>query len=317
MLPNYVGRFAPSPSGPLHQGSLVAALGSWLDARHNHGKWLIRIEDLDTPRNQPGAESHILRSLEAHGLNWDDAVVRQSERLPLYEAAINHLNYAALVFPCACSRREIEDQGGIYPGTCRSGVPFGKVGRALRVRCSQNTIHFIDRGLGPQSEKLSEQTGDFILKRADGVYSYQLAVVVDDIQQGVTQIVRGADLLRSTARQLFLYSAFDQTPPHYLHLPLVISSNGQKLSKQNLAPALDDQSPIQNLYSALCALQGALKASMKEAPKASIADLLNWAIQNWAIPLQGASPILWDASQMEFSHDHLVSHSAPSFLNSA
>jgi glutamyl-Q tRNA(Asp) synthetase len=310
--PNYIGRFAPSPSGPLHQGSLVAALGSWLDARHHQGKWLLRIEDLDTPRNQPGAEEQILQCLTVHHLQWDGDVIRQSDRLPLYQSALKQLSQKDLVFPCACSRREIEEHGGIYPGTCREGVSEGKVGRAIRIRCPDITLHMNDRGLGPQSEQIAQTTGDFIVKRTDGVYSYQLAVVVDDIEQGVTQIVRGADLLSSSARQLFLYSALTKTPPAYLHLPLVLSTNGQKLSKQNFAPALNHQSPIQNILNALQALQRALNAPIKEAPTASLQDLLAWAIEHWNIPLYPSAHGIWSADQMEWRQDPLLSFSDPS-----
>lgn len=299
----YVGRFAPTPSGPMHLGSLVAALGSWLDARHYQGKWHVRMENLDTPRNQTGADTRILRSLEAHGLTWDDAVVRQSERLDLYQSALTDLTHQEWVFPCACSRKEIEEQGGLYPGTCREGISEGKTGRATRIRCPQKNIQFNDRGFGDQSEQLDQTTGDFILKRADGVFSYQFAVVVDDIQQGITQIVRGADLLSSTARQIFLYSAFNKTTPHYLHLPLVINADGQKLSKQNRAPALNDLTPIENVYAALRVLQPALNLPIETAPKDTLHNLLAWAISHWAISLQPAPQGIWGADQMELRHD--------------
>jgi len=301
---NYIGRFAPSPSGPLHQGSLVAALGSWLDARHHHGAWWVRIEDLDTPRNQPGAEEWILQSLIAHGLEWDGSVVRQSERLSLYQTAIEQLIEANCVFPCACSRREIEGQGGLYPGTCRTGIPAGKIGRALRMRSSAIIIDFHDRGYGFQSEQIAERTGDFVLKRADGVFSYQLAVVVDDIEQGVNHIVRGADLLSSTPRQLFLYSSLLAPAPRYLHLPLVMRSNGQKLSKQNLAPALNLDTPIQNLLSALHTMQAALNVPVDEAPRSSLNSILEWAIRHWNIPLNNDLHHIWGAEQRELRHDH-------------
>jgi glutamyl-Q tRNA(Asp) synthetase len=300
---NYIGRFAPSPSGPLHQGSLVAALGSWLDARHHQGQWLVRIEDLDTPRNQPGAEEQILQCLRVHGLEWNGEVVRQSDRLLLYQTALDQLSQKDLVFPCGCSRKEIEEQGGIYPGTCRGGIPEGKVGRAMRIRCPSITLQFDDRGFGQEFEQIAQTTGDFVLKRADGVYSYQLAVVVDDIQQGMTQIVRGADLLSSTARQLFLYSALEKTPPAYLHLPLVLNSNGQKLSKQNLTPGLNHQTPIQNIQLALQTLQMALSAPVEEAPSSSLQDLLAWAIGHWNIPLHNPQNSVWGADQREFRHD--------------
>jgi len=301
---NYVGRFAPSPSGPLHLGSLVAALGSWLDARHHHGAWLVRIEDLDTPRNQIGAEEQILECLNAHGLQWDGSVVRQSERLPLYQSTLQQLIQSDIVFPCACSRREIEDRGGIYPGTCRNGIPEGKVGKSMRIRSPNQTWEFEDRGFGLHAEQIAITTGDFVLKRADGVFSYQLAVVVDDIEQGVTHIARGADLLTSTPRQLFLYSALAALPPTYLHLPLIKSANGQKLSKQNFAPALNHDTPIQNLLLALHTLQAAFNVPVHEAPTSSLNTLLEWAIAHWNIPLNNDHHPIWGAEQRELHHDH-------------
>jgi glutamyl-Q tRNA(Asp) synthetase len=300
---DYIGRFAPSPSGPLHLGSLVAALGSWLDARHYGGTWLVRIEDLDTPRNQPDAEEQILQALEVHGLVWDDRVIRQSDRLSLYQAALEQLNLDEYIFDCACSRREIEEQGGIYPGTCRMGIPEGKVGRAIRIRCPNICIQFEDRGFGKQSEWIASSTGDFVLKRADGVYSYQLAVVVDDIQQNINHIVRGADLLSSTPRQLFLYSALHAPVPSYLHLPLVMNSDGQKLSKQNLAPALNLDTPVQNILLALHELQAALNTPYQEAPTDSLNALLDWAVAHWQIPIHNRTQQIWGAQQSELGHD--------------
>jgi glutamyl-Q tRNA(Asp) synthetase len=239
-----------------------------------------------------------------HGLVWDGSVVRQSERLSLYQSAIEQLIQANSVFPCACSRREIEEQGGVYPGTCRTGITAGKIGRALRMRSSAIIIDFHDRGYGFQSEQIAERTGDFVLKRADGVFSYQLAVVVDDIEQGVNHIVRGADLLSSTPRQLFLYSSLLSPTPRYLHLPLVMRANGQKLSKQNLAPALNLDTPIQNILSALHTMQAALNVPVDEAPTSSLNSLLEWAIRHWNIPLNDDHPPIWGAEQRELRHDH-------------
>jgi glutamyl-Q tRNA(Asp) synthetase len=233
----YVGRFAPSPTGPLHFGSLVAALASWLDARAARGKWLVRIEDLDAPRSQPGASDSILRTLEGFGLAWDGPVAYQSLRSPLYDAAM--LQMQRHTYWCGCSRREIGDSSlglasdgaPIYPGTCRGGLPEGRAARALRLRAC-GTIEFRDRVQGEQLQALESDVGDFVLYRADGQFAYQLAVVVDDAEQGITDVVRGADLLDSTARQIYLQRLLRYPTPRYLHVPLVVNSAGEKLSKQ-------------------------------------------------------------------------------------
>lgn len=306
-IPNqYIGRFAPSPSGPLHLGSLVAALGSWLDTRHHQGAWRVRIEDLDTPRNQPGAESSILRCLEAHGLYWEGPVIRQSDRLAFYEEGLEQLSREGWIFPCACSRREVEEQGGMYPGTCRKGLPAGRTARTLRIHCPHEVIYFQDAGFGAQQENLAEATGDFILKRADGIFSYQLAVVMDDHDQGVTHVVRGADLLSSTARQIFLGTVLGYPTPHYFHLPLVKGANGQKLSKQNHAPALDLLDPLHNIFSALHVLKNALVGSLQEAPSDTLPELLKWAVSHWQPPRITSSTLnqsMWDADTSELRHD--------------
>ena len=216
------GRFAPSPTGPLHLGSLVAAVGSWLFARHDGGRWLVRMEDLDTPRVVPGSADEILRALERYALTWDGEVVYQSQRIPLYEAALNELRSKDLVFDCACSRAEVGEEA-IYPGTCRNGIPEGRAPRAVRFRGSD--------------------VDDFVVKRADGIFAYQLAVVVDDAAQGVTQVVRGADLLSSTPRQIALQRALGYPTPEYIHLPLVLGPDGRKLGKRDGAlplPSLDE-----------------------------------------------------------------------------
>jgi len=232
----YRGRFAPSPSGPLHFGSLVAALGSYLDAKAHGGEWLVRIEDIDTPRNVPGAADDILRTLERFGLEWDGPVLYQSFRIDAYEAALEELRRCNLVFPCGCSRKDVGDR---YPGTCRLGLT-GRLGTpSWRFRVHGETVHFIDRRLGPQSQNVEDYVGDFVLKRADGLFAYQLAVVVDDAFQGITDVVRGEDLLDSTARQILLQSALSLPQPQYLHLPIVLNDTGQKLSKQTGATALD------------------------------------------------------------------------------
>jgi glutamyl-Q tRNA(Asp) synthetase len=241
----YVGRFAPSPTGPLHFGSLVAALASWLDARHARGRWVVRIEDLDRPRAQPGATDAILRSLERLGLYWDGPVVFQSTRGALYEAALQRLQDRT--YWCGCTRREIADSSlgiaadgaQIYPGTCRAGLAPGKPARALRIRTGHAIVRFEDRVQGLQEQALGEAVGDFILLRADGQVSYQLAVVVDDEEQGVTHVVRGADLLDSTARQIHLQELLGYRRPTYLHVPVATDASGAKLSKQTGARRID------------------------------------------------------------------------------
>lgn len=241
----YVGRFAPSPTGPLHFGSLVAALASWLDARAARGRWLLRMEDLDAPRAQPGAADLILRSLEGLGLTWDGPVAYQSLRSPRYEAALQELRRHT--YWCGCSRREIADSSlglaadgaQIYPGTCRGGLSGSKQARALRVRTPHETIVFDDRVQGRLEQDVEREVGDFVLYRADGQFAYQLAVVVDDAEQGVTDVVRGADLLDSTARQIHLQRLLGVPTPRYLHVPVAVNAGGEKLSKQTGAPAID------------------------------------------------------------------------------
>jgi len=235
-----VGRFAPSPTGPLHFGSLVAAVGSYCLAKQAQGFWLLRIEDLDRPRVVPGAADAILRSLEALGFAWDGPVVYQSRRDAAYAAALEELRQRGLVFDCGCSRKEIlasaphpGEEGPRYPGTCRDGLPPGRLPRAERLRVPDGLFCFDDGLFGRQEQHLADAIGDFVLRRADGMYSYQLAVVVDDHDAGVTQVVRGADLLGSTVRQIYLHSCLDQPTPRYLHLPLALGPDGEKLSKRH------------------------------------------------------------------------------------
>ncbi|HEY3488544.1 MAG TPA: tRNA glutamyl-Q(34) synthetase GluQRS [Candidatus Deferrimicrobiaceae bacterium] len=242
-----VGRFAPSPTGPLHFGSLVAALGSWLFARSAGGRWLVRMEDLDAPRVVPGCADDILRTLETLGFAWDGGVVFQSSRTEAYSAALDRLKAAGAAYPCGCSRAEVsraataphsgEDEVA-YPGTCRYGLPPGKAARAWRVLAGEETVSFRDRVLGGQSSDLASTCGDFVVRRADGLFAYQLAVVVDDAWQGVTQVVRGADLLTSTARQIRLQRLLGFPVPEYAHLPLVGTAGGGKLSKRDSAVSL-------------------------------------------------------------------------------
>ncbi|MEI2416625.1 tRNA glutamyl-Q(34) synthetase GluQRS [Orrella sp. JC864] len=258
---SYVGRFAPSPSGPLHEGSLVAALASYLDARAHHGRWLLRIEDVDKPRAVPGADRCIMDQLRALGMHWDGPVIWQSQRDAAYETALQQLAEQGRVYPCGCTRREIADSalqrhGQLpegerpYAGTCRNGLPPGRVPRAWRLRVPEGTERFDDRWLGPQEQDVSQAIGDFVLRRADGLWAYQLAVVVDDAAQGVTDVVRGQDLLGSTARQRVLARLLGVPAPRVMHVPLVYDERGLKLSKQNGAPALDLSRPLDTLQAA-------------------------------------------------------------------
>lgn len=273
------GRFAPSPTGPLHLGSLVAAVGSWLFARAKGGRWLVRMDDLDTPRVVPGAPDEILRALQRFGLTWDGEVVFQSQRTDRYEAALRILRMNGRVFPCACTRADLaraasapalgEESGetaaagGIYPGTCRDGLPPGRLARAYRFRTAGCLIHFKEVLRGPLFEDVENSVGDFVVKRADGPYAYQLAVVVDDAAEGVTEVVRGADLLDSTARQIALQSALDLPTPSYAHLPLILGTDGKKLGKRNGARTLEtlDESRVR------AALAFALSALGQNSPE--------------------------------------------------
>jgi glutamyl-Q tRNA(Asp) synthetase len=259
-MPPYVGRFAPTPSGPLHAGSLVAALASWLDARAHRGSWLVRIEDVDGPRTALGAEGEILRQLHALGLVPDALTLRQSERGALYERALQSLRAVQRAYPCGCTRKEIDAelaalgqpaQRGdevVYPGTCRNGLS-GKPPRAWRLRCEDgdSIIGWHDRRLGAQRQDVARAVGDFVLRRADGPWAYQLAVVVDDAAQGVTHVVRGEDLAGNTARQILLQRLLGLPTPAYLHTPLVRDARGAKLSKSNGAPMLDVSAPVRVL----------------------------------------------------------------------
>jgi glutamyl-Q tRNA(Asp) synthetase len=270
----YVGRFAPSPTGPLHFGSLVAALASWLDARAAGGRWLVRIEDLDAPRTQPGAAEDILRSLGELGLEWDGPVVYQSRRMEAYKTALRGLS--GQTYWCGCTRREIADSSlglaadgaQIYPGTCRNGIAPGKAPRALRLRVTNEAVAFADRVQGPQEQVPERDVGDFVLYRADGQYAYQLAVVVDDAEQGVTDVVRGADLLDSTPRQVYLQRLLGYPTPRYLHVPVALTAAGEKLSKQTGARPLDLARPERELRKALAFLGQPESASLAEALQA-------------------------------------------------
>jgi glutamyl-Q tRNA(Asp) synthetase len=282
--PGYRGRFAPSPTGPLHFGSLVAAVGSYLDARHHSGEWLVRMEDLDPPREVPGAADDILRTLERYGLHWDGAVIYQGRRRSEYQRALEQLDTDGWLYGCACTRREIADtalpgQGGtIYPGTCRNGLADGRKARALRVRV-ENTEISLDDGLqGSTRQHLGRDVGDFVVRRADLLAAYQLAVVVDDAAQQITHIVRGADLLESTPRQMYLQGLLGLPTPTYLHLSVAIDRSGEKLSKQTCAPAVGAADPVAVLLDVLQFLQQDVPGS---AGDVTLEDLWQWAVKRW------------------------------------
>ncbi|RVT48829.1 tRNA glutamyl-Q(34) synthetase GluQRS [Rubrivivax albus] len=259
-----IGRFAPSPTGPLHAGSLVAALASWLDARTQDGRWLVRIEDVDRPRCPPGMDQVILGQLAACGLHPDEPVLWQSTRDSAYAQALQQLAEAGAAYPCACTRADIDRalaaQGvvherfaeRVYPGTCRPerGGLRGRPARAWRLQVPPGTVHWHDRRLGAQAQDVASEVGDFVLRRADGLWAYQLAVVVDDAHQGITHVVRGGDLADNTARQIVLQRALGLPTPTYLHTPLVLAADGHKLSKQNGAAPLDLAAPVQALQAA-------------------------------------------------------------------
>jgi len=312
----YVGRFAPSPTGPLHAGSLVAALASWLDARAHDGRWLVRIEDVDTPRCVPGADRQILQQLAACGLQPDDAPVWQSRRSAHYQAALDALVAAGAAYPCGCSRKDIEQaqaarglrrQRGVelpYPGSCRPerGGLQGKPARAWRLHTGvhesnpppgqsrqapgtivseaiNEAVVWHDRRLGPQRQDVAHEVGDFVLRRADGLWAYQLAVVVDDAVQGVTHVVRGADLADNTPRQILLQRSLGLATPRYLHTPLVLAADGEKLSKQHGAQALDVSDPLRALQRAAAVLE-LNPTSGTSVPEALAAWTAQWR-QRW------------------------------------
>ena len=281
----YVGRFAPTPSGPLHFGSLVTALASWLDARHHQGRWLLRIEDLDPPREEPGASDRILRTLEGLGLTWDGEVVYQSRRASLYTQAWEELKRRKQAYPCSCTRKELSGQA-CYPGYCRSGPRHPNRPLAWRLAVdTQQTLCWEDQIQGQQSWSLA-QLGDPIIRRKDHLWAYQLAVVVDDIDQGVTHILRGIDLLDSTPWQIYLHKLLEPKAPafHYAHLPVIVNASGQKLSKQNLAPAIQAEAGSRLLYLALRALRQPLDEAWQQS---SPEQLLAAAVAGWnpdAIP---------------------------------
>ncbi len=280
---NYIGRYAPSPTGPLHFGSLVAAVGSYLDARAQLGQWRVRMEDVDEPRCSQVHADDILRALEAFGLEWDGAVLYQSGRKQHYQAALDRLIESGHAYACACTRKEIADsslkgiEGPVYPGTCRGGLK-GRAARTWRVRVDDAIICFDDRLQGRHCQHLANDVGDFVVRRADGYFAYQLAVVVDDADQRVNHVVRGADLLVSTARQIQLQRLLGFPSPDYLHLPVALNQAGQKLSKQTLAPGLDASNASRDLFNALSFLGLDPPVALQSIPAA---EVLQWATEVW------------------------------------
>lgn len=272
---SYLGRFAPSPTGPLHFGSLITAIASFCEAKSHHGQWLVRIEDTDIPRIQAGAEQAILTALEAFGFEWDQSILRQQDRLALYDTALEQLKNNHLIYACACSRKQLQGYT-VYPNTCRhKHLPFE--GNAIRLTVQDQAICFDDLLQGHCCENLSHSIGDFVLKRRDGIISYQLAVVVDDALQGVTHVVRGADLLDNTARQIWLGQCLNLPALHYCHIPLAMNDQGQKLSKQNLALPLDLEQAPQLIQAAL----NALHQPMVDIDQPSV--MLEQAAEQWDI----------------------------------
>ncbi|UYZ84076.1 tRNA glutamyl-Q(34) synthetase GluQRS [Entomomonas sp. E2T0] len=276
----YIGRFAPTPSGGLHLGSLVAALASYLDAKAANGKWLIRIEDIDPPREVVGATENILRTLEAYGFEWDGEILYQSSRLADYELVIDKLFNNGLAYACTCSRKQLENYS-IYPNFCRDALK-PRLDAAIRIRVPELIYQFIDRVQGNFSQHLGQEVGDFIIKRRDGFFAYQLAVVLDDSEQGITDIVRGADLLDSTPRQLYLQELLGFSMPKYLHVPILLDVNGHKLSKTQCSPILPIVEASKLLITALEVLGQPVETNLyKETPQ----QILNYAITNWCVDL--------------------------------
>ena len=291
----YVGRFAPSPTGPLHFGSLLAAAASYLQARANNGRWLVRVEDIDPPREESGATDAILTALEQYGFEWDGPTICQSGSAAAHEAALHRLLYAGQAYPCGCSRRDLAGVpqgplGTIYPGTCRQGCTSSET--AIRVRTTDTPTAFPDGLQGSQQQRLESESGDFVIWRRDGLVAYHLAVVVDDFEQGVTEIVRGVDLLDSTPRQLWLQDLLSYPRPGYLHIPVAAHPDGQKLSKLTGATPVSHEDPRGTLILALEAL-GQQPAG--ELGDTSIADIWAWAIGRWQLEaLVGRTQIVVD-----------------------
>ena len=294
-MTRYRGRFAPSPSGPLHFGSLIAATGSYLDARHQQGDWLLRIEDLDPPREIAGASENIIRMLEQLGMTWDGPISYQSQRSHFYDDALDRLRQQGCLYDCGCSRKEIADgavvteAGPVYPGTCRNGLAPGRSPRSVRVRVDPVEIQIQDRLQTPLQQQLDSEVGDFIVRRFNGLFSYQLAVAVDDGAQQITHIVRGADLLDSTPRQIYLQQLLGLPTPDYLHLPVAMKTGQAKLSKQTFAQPVTADDRHSAVIDALRFLQQDLPDSPHDASRD---ELWQWAIDHWDVTALPASRTL-------------------------
>ncbi|MGO2405890.1 MAG: tRNA glutamyl-Q(34) synthetase GluQRS [Vibrio litoralis] len=279
-MSTYIGRFAPSPSGPLHFGSLVAALGSYFQAKSQNGQWLVRMEDLDPPREMPGAASLILSTLESYGLHWDRTVVYQSQRHQRYQEQIETWLQSGHAYYCQCTRKQIKLSGGFYLGTCRDQAIQSPENCSIRLKVDEAIQQFYDdkHGTIQIPQQLAQE--DFIIKRRDGLFAYNLAVVLDDIDQGVTQVVRGADLIEPTGRQINLYRTLQQPEVSYIHLPLAVDAQGNKLSKQNHAPAVDIKNPKHTLIQVMRFLGF---STPNDFASASIEQILQWGCQNWTL----------------------------------
>ncbi len=293
--PTYRGRFAPSPTGPLHFGSLVAAVASYLEARSRNGEWLVRIENLDPSREAAGSSKKILSTLEALEMEWDGEVIYQNRRNKAYRDVLGLLEKRDLIYPCICSRKEIADssitgiEGPIYPGTCRDSPLYEANRSAWRIRTDNNLIEFRDALRGQVRQRLQDDVGDFVLRRADGIFAYQLAVVVDDAQQGITHVVRGEDLLNSTPRQIYLQRLLGYQTPTYMHLPVVVDARGEKLSKQTHAAPVGTSDMVSQLITAIRFLGQTPPAELMES---NVASFWKWTMKNWkpeTIPLKNVT----------------------------
>lgn len=284
---NYRGRFAPSPTGPLHLGSLLTAVGSYLQAKHNNGLWLVRMEDIDPPREMPGAADNILRTLEHYGLHWDEEVCYQSKRHSFYHDALQQLQQQKLTYPCNCSRKSIQENGAeagkigfVYPGICRNKDHSTEKNCTTRINVFDNKIQFDDLLQGPLSQNLTTDIGDIVLQRTDGLYAYHIAVIVDDYLQEITEIVRGFDLLNCTPIQIYLQQCLNYKPPNYAHLPIIVNSKNEKLSKRTGASSIEKEAPAPTLLLILKLLK---QNPPKELADANRDEILSWAIKHWDI----------------------------------
>jgi glutamyl-Q tRNA(Asp) synthetase len=285
----YIGRFAPSPTGPLHFGSVLAAIGSWLDARTAGGQWLVRIDDLDTPRNVNGAATRIFDELLRLGLEWDGAITRQSDNPQPYQRALTRLRTSGAAFACGCSRKNLP--GGTYPGTCREGLASGVIARSTRLRVCDEIIIVDDLVQGRYAQNLQTTSGDFVVLRADGIVAYHLATVVDDAAAGITHVIRGADLLESTPRQIALQRALGLTTPRYAHLPVATNAGGQKLSKQAHAAATEQHTPARLWCESLRFLGYRDTDTMCAA---GLKEIRDWALTRWSLARVPVAPIAVD-----------------------